>query len=165
MIDWEALIDEHGPLVVRISWRILGHAADVEDNVQQVFLDAYRLHAKQPIRHWRGLLRRLATLGALARLRRRRNDVLLGDLTPSDRGELPEQAASRRELEERLRAAVAKLPEREAASFCLRFFEGLELAEIARSLGISYSAAATALSRARAKLQRLFAETVTEETR
>ena len=161
MIDWEALIDEHGPLVVRISWRILGHAADVEDNVQQVFLDAYRLHAKEPIRHWRGLLRRLATIAALARLRRRRKDVPLDDFAPPDRGESPEQAASRRELEERLRAAVAELPEREAASFCLRYFEGLELAEIARSLGISYSAAATAISRARAKLQRLFAETVT----
>jgi len=65
MLDWEAVIDEHGPLVVRISWRILGHASDVEDNVQEVFLDAYRLEAKEPIRHWRGLLRRLATLGAL----------------------------------------------------------------------------------------------------
>jgi RNA polymerase sigma-70 factor, ECF subfamily len=165
MIDWEALIDEHGPLVVRISWRILGRASDVEDNVQQVFLDAYQLHAREPVRHWRGLLRRLATVGALARLRRRRNDVPLDDVTPPSREELPEQSASRRELEGRLRAAVAELPEREGASFCLRYFEGLELSQIARSLGISYSAAATAVSRARAKLQRLFAETVTEDTR
>jgi RNA polymerase sigma-70 factor, ECF subfamily len=165
MIDWEALIEEHGPLVVRISWRILGDASDVEDNVQQAFLNAYQLHAKEPVSHWRGLLRRLATLGALARLRRRRNDVPLDDLTPSDRGELPEQSASRHELEERLRAAVAELPDREGASFCLRYFEGLELSEVARSLGISYSAAATAVSRARAKLQRLFAETVTEDAR
>jgi len=165
MIDWEALIDEHGPLVVRISWRILGHASDVEDNVQEVFLDAYRLHAKEPIRHWRGLLRRLATLGALARLRRRRNEVPLDDVTPLDRGELPEQSASRRELEGKLRAAVATLPDREGASFCLRYFEGLELSEIARSLGISYSAAATAICRARGKLQKLFAEFVVEDAR
>jgi len=96
MLDWEAVIDEHGPLVLRISWRILGHASDVEDNVQEVFLDAYRLHAKEPIRHWRGLLRRLATLGALARLHRRRNDVRLDDVMPLDRGELPEQSASPR---------------------------------------------------------------------
>ena len=33
MVDWNALLDEHGALVVGISWRILGHAADVEDNV------------------------------------------------------------------------------------------------------------------------------------
>ena len=163
MTDWEALIDEHGPLVVRISWRILGHASDVEDNVQQVFLDAYELHAKEPIRHWRGLLRRLATLGALARLRRRRNPIPLDDIMPLDRGERPDQSASRHELEDRLRLAVAALPEREGASFCLRYFDALELTEIAQSLGITYSAAATAVSRARAKLQRLFAENAVED--
>jgi RNA polymerase sigma-70 factor, ECF subfamily len=165
MTDWEALIDEHGPLVVRISWRILGRAPDVEDNVQEVFLEAYRLQAKEPIRHWRGLLRRLATLGAIARLRRRRSDVPLDDLVPLDPAELPEQAASRRELEDKIRAAIAALPDREGASFALRYLEGLELSEIAQSLGITYSAAATAICRARAKLQRLFAEDVVEDAR
>ena len=165
MIDWKALIDEHGPLVVRISWRILGHASDVEDNVQQVFLDAYRLHAREPIRHWRGLLRRLATLGALARLRRRRNEVPLDDIMPLDPGERPDERASRREMEGRLRAAIAALPDREGASFALRYFEQLELPEIAQSLGITYSAAATAISRAKAKLQKLFAETVVEDAK
>ena len=28
MADWNTLIDEHGPLVLRISWRILGNRAD-----------------------------------------------------------------------------------------------------------------------------------------
>jgi RNA polymerase sigma-70 factor, ECF subfamily len=167
MIDWKALIDEHGPLVVRISWRILGHASDVEDNVQQVFLDAYRLHAREPIRHWRGLLRRLATLGALARLRRRRSDVLLDDIAIAalDSGERPDESACRREMEDRLRAAIAALPDREGASFSLRYFEQLELPEIAQSLGISYSAAATAISRARTKLQNIFAESVVEDAK
>jgi RNA polymerase sigma-70 factor, ECF subfamily len=163
MIDWDALIDEHGPLVVRISWRILGNASDVEDNVQEVFLNAYRLQATEPVRHWRGLLRRLAALGALARLRRHRKNVPLDDIPLADRGELPEQAASRRELQERLRAAVAALPDREAASFCLRYFEGMGLSEIAESLGVTYSAAATAISRARGKLQVLLAPLVAED--
>jgi RNA polymerase sigma-70 factor, ECF subfamily len=161
MIDWKALIDEHGPWVVRISWRILGHASDVEDNVQEVFLEAFRLHAKEPIRHWRGLLRRLATLGALAKLRRRRKEVSLEDAMPLDRSE-PQEDASRHELEERLRAAIAALPDREGAAFSLRYFEGLELPEIAKTLGISYAAAATAISRAKAKLQQRFAEVEVE---
>lgn len=162
MTNWEAMIEEHGPLVVRISWRILGHASDVEDNAQEVFLEAYRLHAKQPVRHWRGLLRRLATLGALAKLRRRRHELALDAVTPLDHRETPEQNAICQELEARLRAAVADLPEREGASFSLRYYEGLELPEVADSLGISYSAAATALCRARAKLQTLFAEAAVE---
>ena len=46
----------------------------------------------------------------------------------------------------------------------LRYFENLELTEIARCLDISYSAAGAALCRARAKLTHIFAETGTEET-
>ncbi len=163
MVDWHALIDEYGPTVVRISWRILGNSTDVEDNVQEVFLDAYRLHGRTSVRHWRGLLRRLATLGALAKRRRRRSDVSLDGLAPLDPGSLPEATAIRRELEAKLRDAVAALPAREGAVFALRYFEGLELPEIAESLGIQYSAAGAALSRARAKLERVFAETVMEE--
>ena len=60
----------------------------------------------------------------------------------------PEETAIRREEETKLRDAVAGLPEREGAVFALRYFENLELAEIARCLGISYSAAGAALCRA-----------------
>jgi RNA polymerase sigma-70 factor (ECF subfamily) len=68
------------------------------------------------------------------------------------------------ELEARLRVAVAGLPDREGAVFSLRYFEGLELSEIAATLRINYSAAATALSRARAKLEAVFSETAVEDS-
>jgi RNA polymerase sigma-70 factor (ECF subfamily) len=163
MLDWSALIDEYGPMVVRISWRILGHAADVEDNVQEVFLDAFRLQKREEVRHWGGLLRRLATMGALARLRRRRHETSL-DLVAQPAGATsPEHDAIGRELRLRLDREVAQLPPREGAVFALRYFEGMELPAIASSLGIQYSAAATALSRARARLEAAFAETAVEE--
>ena len=161
MIDWNALIEEHGPLVSRISWRILGNSADVEDNVQEVFLEAYRLHNRMVVRHWPAVLRRIATLRALARLRRRRPAVSLGEADPPDTRNLPDETAIGLEIQTRLRDAIAGLPEREGAVFALRYFEALELAEIADSLGISYSAAGAALSRARAKLRAIF-ETVME---
>ena len=82
----------------------------------------------------------------------------------STRRPSPDQAAIRREEEANLRDAVARLPEREGAAFVLRYFENLELPEIARCLGISYSAAGVALCRARAKLTHLFAETGMDET-
>ena len=145
-----------------ISWRILGHAADVEDNVQEVFLQAYRIQQQQPIRHWRGLLRRLATLGALGKLRRRRADISLGEMSPVDPGASPEQNAIGREARAKLRGAIANLPEREGAVFSLRYFENLSLREIAESLGIRYQAAATALSRARSKLECVFSKTLAE---
>jgi RNA polymerase sigma-70 factor (ECF subfamily) len=163
MVDWNALVDEYSPMVVRVSWRILGHGADVEDNVQEVFLEAFRFHKRETVQHWGGLLRRLATVGALAKLRRRRRESSLDVLAQPARESPPEEDLIARELEARLRRAVAALPEREGAVFSLRYFEGLELPEIAATLGIKYPAAATALSRARAKLEAVFTETAVEE--
>jgi RNA polymerase sigma-70 factor (ECF subfamily) len=162
MAAWEELIDEHGPMVVGISWRILGNSADVEDNVQDVFLEACRIHRRSLVRHWPGLLRRLAVLGALAKRRQRRRCASLNEVNPPDGGSLPEETAICRELETKLRDAIAALPEREGAVFALRYFENLELSAIANCLDTSYSAAGAALSRARAKLARVFEETVTE---
>jgi RNA polymerase sigma-70 factor (ECF subfamily) len=150
-------------MVISISWRILGNSADVEDNLQDVFLEACRIHQRTTVRHWRGLLRRLATTGALAKLRQRRHHASLTELSPLDRKTpVPEETAIERELEVKLRDAVAALPDREGATFALRYFENLELPEIARCLGISYSAAGAALSRARAKLTQIFDEPTTE---
>ena len=163
MVDWDAMVDEHGPMVVGISWRILGHAADVEDNVQDVFLEAYRLGRREKISHWRGLLRRLATLGALGRLRRRRDHVALDDASPAAHGGSPDEQAIGRELEARLRDGIAALPEREGAVFALRYFDDQSLAEIAEALSINYQAAATALSRARARLQSVFRDAPAEK--
>ncbi len=151
-------------MVISISWRILGNSADVEDNLQDVFLEACRIHQRTTVRHWRGLLRRLATMGALAKRRQRRHHASLAEISPLDnKTPAAEDMAIRRELETRLRDAVATLPEREGAVFALRYFENLELPEIARSLGIRYSAAGAALSRARAKLTPIFDEPTTEK--
>ncbi len=163
-MDWDALIDEYGPMVVRVSWRILGHGADVEDNVQEVFCEAFQLQRREAVRHWGGLLRRMATLGALAKLRRRRHEAPLDDVAQPGREALPEQALIAAELEARLRAAVGGLPEREGAVFSLRYFEKMELPEIAATLGIKYQAAATALCRARARLEAVFSETAVEDS-
>jgi RNA polymerase sigma-70 factor (ECF subfamily) len=159
MTDWKELVEKCAPIVISISWRILGDAADVEDNVQDVFLEACRLDQQTTVRYWPGLLRRLATLGALAKRRQRRRHASLTEVSPPDRKTPPPEAAAiRREEEANLRDAIAALPPREGAAFALRYFENLDLPEIALCLGISYSAAGAALSRARAKLTRLFAE-------
>jgi RNA polymerase sigma-70 factor, ECF subfamily len=152
MVDWNALIEAHGPMVSRIAWRILGNAADVEDIVQDVFLEAFRLDGRTAVRHWPAVLRRIAVLRALAKRRRGRSEDSLAEGALPDTRSSPEEIAIGRELQARLRDAIACLPEREGAVFALRYFEGLELAEIAGSLGGSYSAAGAALSRARAKL-------------
>jgi RNA polymerase sigma-70 factor (ECF subfamily) len=158
--DWDRIVREQGPLVFGTAWRILGHVADTEDVVQEVFLEAYRLCQGQPVRHWAGLLRRLAACRALDRLRQRKYTVSLDGLALPSCTDDPEATAIEHELADRLREAVAQLPQREAAVFCLRYFEELPYQRIADLLNINPGAVATALHKARARLEALLAVAV-----
>jgi RNA polymerase sigma-70 factor (ECF subfamily) len=162
--DWDRIVREYGPLVFATAWRILGHAADTEDVVQEVFLQVHQLQRTSPVRHWAGLLRRLAACRALDRLRQRKSTVSLNGLSLVGPGEGPEAAAVERELADRLRAAIAQLPEREAAVFCLRYFDDLSYQDIADALHIRTGAVASALHKARLKLETFLLETVQENT-
>ena len=153
------------PLVVGICWRILGHRADAEDAMQETFLQAYELSAKEPIHNWPGLLRRLATTCALARLRKRRpaidpnvDQLLSQEATPAEQLE-------RAELYARLRAAIANLPPRDAEVFCLRYLENLSHEEIVEALNLPYAAVTSAIYRAKKRLESEFADARTPEDR
>jgi RNA polymerase sigma-70 factor (ECF subfamily) len=145
-------------MAVDAVWRLLGHAADTEDVVQEALLDAFRLHAAQPVDNWGGLVRHLATRRAIDRLRKRRaeNLVPLGsfEISAPESGQ-PESVAVERELADRLRWAVAELPDREASVFSLRYFGEMSNGEIARTLGISTDAVGVALHKARTRLKDL----------
>jgi RNA polymerase sigma-70 factor (ECF subfamily) len=140
------------------AWRLLGHAADTEDAVQEALLEAFRLHERQPIRNWGGLLRQLATRRAIDRLRRRRAVLALQPeaLTfesASPESEQPESVAAQRELADRVRLAIARLPDREASVFSLCYLGEMGNSEIAETLGISTDAVGVALHKARNRLK------------
>jgi RNA polymerase sigma-70 factor (ECF subfamily) len=158
--DWDRIVLSYGPMVFGAAWRILGHAADTEDVVQEVFLEAYRLRAAGRVRHLGGLLRRLAACRALDRLRQRQrwSPHALDGLALASRDDGPEEAAIGNELAGRLREAIGRLAPREAEVFCLRCFEDLSYQQIAEALHISSGAAAAALHKARGKLEALLSE-------
>jgi RNA polymerase sigma-70 factor (ECF subfamily) len=161
--DWDRIVREYGPLVFATAWRILGHTADTEDIVQEVFLQVHQMQQTQTVRHWPGLLRRLAACRALDRLRQRKHTVSLNGMSLIDDDEGPEESAIEHELAERLRLAIAQLPDREAAVFCLRYFDELSYQEIAEMLHIRTGAVASALHKARLKLETMLLETVQEK--
>jgi RNA polymerase sigma-70 factor, ECF subfamily len=154
MATWDQIVSEHGPAVVRLVRRILGPASDAEDLVQEVFVEAFQFQQRQEIVHWAGLLRTMATRRALDQLRRRKRTEPLGDVECA-RDSGPHETAVATELAQRLREAVAQLPDRQAAVFSLRYFDELSYHEIAETLGIDSSAVGMALHKARAKLQTL----------
>jgi RNA polymerase sigma-70 factor (ECF subfamily) len=151
--NWDQIVCEYRPTVFGMARRILGHAADAEDVVQEVFLQAYQVQQEETVRCWEALLRRLASCRALDRLRQRRDIESIEGHVLASTDEGPEGLAIERELADRLRQAITLLPPREAAVFCLRFFEGLSCEEVARALQTTVGAVTTALCKARARLE------------
>jgi RNA polymerase sigma-70 factor, ECF subfamily len=151
MSDWETILEEHAGAVFGIARRILGSVHDAEDVAQDVFCEAYQHQCSQAINDWPGMLRRMAVLRSIDRLRRSRATVPL-DASVEGATCDPSQAAIVKELTDRLRSSLARLPKRQAAVFSLAYFEQLSREEIASSLGISPDAVSAALYKARQKL-------------
>lgn len=154
--SFEALCARHRTRV----WRIVCSVArgpEAEDLHQETLLRAYRAlgtyRGQAPFEAW---LARIAVNVAhdfhRSAWRRR---VTLFDLLPTAPGERVESietAAERRELQRRVRRAVAALPEGQRVPIWLHYFEGFSLVEIAR---LEQVPEGTLRSRLRAGLRRL----------
>jgi RNA polymerase sigma-70 factor, ECF subfamily len=163
MTGWDRLVREHGPTVYSTAWRILGHAADTEDVVQEVFLQAHQIQQTEDVRCWQALFRRLAACRALDRLRQRRDEEPLDGLRLPTTANDPLALAMERELAARFRQAMTQLSRREATVFCLRYFDDLSNEQVAETLQISPGAVATAIHKARARLETLLLEAAQEK--
>lgn len=162
MTDWDARVREHGPAVLRIAFRILGVVADAEDVTQDVFCEAWRIHTSHSVANWPGLLRRMAVLRALDKLRRRRADAPLAENSLGHDRDAPPEVAMARELADRLRQCIRQLPDQQAAVFSLFYFEHLSREEIAEAVDATPGAVSTALSKARRTLKSSLADMLQE---
>ena len=160
VIEWPAIVREHGPIVWKTAYRLLGHDADAADCFQETFLSAMDVARRQQVENWPGLLKRLATARALDLLRRRMREVhrrtsgICWDQMAAS-GQGPVQEALENELGDRLRAALCELAPQQGMAFCLRWLSELSYEEIASELGLSVDAVGVTLHRARARLQEL----------
>jgi RNA polymerase sigma-70 factor (ECF subfamily) len=167
MVDWAKLVREQGPLVWRVAYGLLGNHADAADCFQETFATALAVSRRQAVTSWPGLLRHVATIEGLYRLRRRYRDrdrtaiLSAGCETPSPQAG-PLENAEASELSEALRQALAGLSEQEAAVFCLRCLEELSYQEIAERLKLEANVVGVILHRARKRLRELLAAFVAE---
>ena len=157
MPEWESIVNEHGPVVWRTTYRLLNHHADACDCFQEVFLEALELSRREEVRNWPGLLRKVATRRALDRLRKRhcaasQHQSLERSPEPASANPGPVEHAEMNELISRLRQGVAKLPAMQADVFCLRCFEEMSYQEIAEELGIEPNSVGVLLHRARGQV-------------
>jgi RNA polymerase sigma-70 factor (ECF subfamily) len=173
-VDWEGVVAREGPAVWRTVRRLVGNDADAEDVFQDTFVAAVELARREPVRQVRALLLRLAHARAIDKLRVRYrrssreeladdddddDHVSVFDLAPS-RDPLPDERAEASELSQRLREALAQLPEKQAEVFCLFCLEGWTYQEIRDHTGASIDLVGVTVHRARAKLRKLLATTV-----
>lgn len=168
MIDWQTIIDEHGPNVWRTAYRLLGNHADAADCFQETFVSALQFCRRRRVRNFPALLNRLATARAIDQLRRRfrRTDFRSGPVDFSDvacANSGPEQVAQHQELTDCLRESLSKLPPREAEVFCLRYLNDLSYQQIADELGVTTNATGVLLHRAKAKLRESFELSVKQD--
>jgi RNA polymerase sigma-70 factor (ECF subfamily) len=161
VIDWQIIIEKHGPAVWQTAYRLLGDNDDAADCFQETFICALEISQRQRIRSFSALLTRLATTRAVDQLRRRFrrshcNAVSADwDAVPSTNPG-PAQMAQQQELAARLRESLTQLPPQEAEVFCMRYLNDMSYRQIAKALGIKINAAGVLLHRARAKLRQSF---------
>ena len=171
---FELLMRRHNTRVYRAVRGVLGSEEDVEDAMQQAYVNAYthlgQFAGRARFSTW---LTRIALHEAIARARRRGTrmesglageegredeDVRLAAADPS-----PEHKAFSAELRTLLEEAIDALPPGYREVFMLREVEGLSTSEAADSLELTDEAVKTRLHRARALLkERLLARTGAE---
>jgi RNA polymerase sigma-70 factor, ECF subfamily len=157
---FEILMRRHNQRMYRVVRAVLGTDDEVEDVLQQAYLNAYQhLHQFAGGSQFSTWMTRIAVNEALGRRRKRSNatftqgeDELTLTLADSKTPD-PEQQAASSEMREVLEDEVAGLPDAFRVVFVMRDVEGLSTAETAACLSISEDLVKTRLHRARAMLR------------
>jgi RNA polymerase sigma-70 factor, ECF subfamily len=159
--ELERLFRDHHEQVFRAAYRITGSVTDAEDVLQTIFLRlASSAETPDLAPSPAGYLHRAAVNAALDVVRGRGRARLVSFDSVESAQELndpnsgPEEEHADRELRALLRHAIAKLGERAATVFALRYFEGYDNNRIAELLGTSPTVVAVTLHRARTRLRR-----------
>jgi RNA polymerase sigma-70 factor (ECF subfamily) len=146
------LVERHGPVVMGVCRRVLGHAADAEDAFQATFLVLVRkagsLSSRELLGNWLyGVALRTALKARTMAAKRRARE--------QPAAEVPERAADRHNSDDQtavLDEELAKLPEKYRLPIVLCELEGKSHQEAAALLGWPIGTLSGRLSRARKRL-------------
>lgn len=158
-VTFSDAVRDHQDEVYGVALRILGDRDAAREAASTAFLKAYRSWARydqtRPVRYW--LLRIAAneaiSVGRSRTRERARTTTVDGAAGVPDPAQTPDQAAEAREERDRVRAAVAGLPELYRVPVVLRYFSELSLEEIAAVTGRPQATVGVQLLRARALLR------------
>jgi RNA polymerase sigma factor (sigma-70 family) len=156
-----ALVRRHGPMVLHVCCRVLGHEEGAEDAFQATFLvlaqRAATLRNKRMLASFlHGIAYRTAMKAKQSAARRRKHEGARRGLTQPRSPIDPTDELSWREARTLLDEEIARLPEKYRVVFVLFYLEDLSREETARRLGLKDFTEANRLAEARKRLgQRL----------
>jgi len=139
------LVERHQGVVYRYLLQFLREEDQAADATQDTFLKAFSkldaFRGDSSFRTWLLAIARNEALGSIRSHGRRREEVLDGEDRWVDQGVRPDEQAVRADEVDRVRAALARLPEKQRLSVSLRLFDGLSFREIGEATGTSEGAA------------------------
>ena len=152
---FRTLLDRHLGGAQAIARRMLADAAEADDVAQEAFLRLWTNRGRIEVgpggvKPW---LRRVVSNLSIDRIRARRNTDVTDEVP--ERIEPPTQLRDLegRELQDRVKAALQKLPERQRQALVLFHYEGLSQVEVGAAMGVSDEAVESLLGRARRALK------------
>lgn len=170
---FDAFVERYGDRIYRFGRRMCGDRDDALDVLQDTLFTAYR--ALKNVEHPEALRTWVYRVAANACLMMRRKgkyaperEISLDELMPSpeagprveipDTSNLPDEAAERAEIVDRVRRAIGDLPPSYRIVLVMRDMEQLSTQEVADALGLNESAVKMRLHRARLMVRKLLEE-------
>lgn len=162
-----ALFDRYKTRIVNYCHRFTNDRDAAEDLAQEVFLRVHRSASRyKPEAAFSTWIFKIATNVCLNELRKPKYRYTAESMdTPKTGGDDPpmeiadeqsvgpEAAAERKELDDRVRRAIAKLPPKQRAAVLLRIYDGFSYEEIAKQIGKSEKSVKALIHRGRNALK------------
>jgi RNA polymerase sigma-70 factor (ECF subfamily) len=161
------IFDKYHKKVYRIAYGVVRHREEALDIVQEVFIKLFRSIKNFKGRsHFYTYLYRMVMNTAIDHVRKTGKEFISsldeeGSFEPSDQVERgPERILLQKELEERVKVAMDKLPAEQKAALIFRDVEGLSYQEMAEAMGCSIGTVMSRLHYGRKRIQELLKDYV-----
>ena len=160
-VDFNALFLRYSPYAAAVAFRIMGHSEDVDDIVQDVFIEVHKsMHLLESARHAKGWVATITVRVCARRLRSRKLQRLLCpgwlSLTELDDFEIPQEGLSPEDQMwlKNVYGILATMAVPLRVAWTLRYLQGEQLTHVAKMCRCSLATAKRRVAKAHQLIRR-----------